>query len=146
MNIEQMPQQPLKKDEAHDEANMIRSELKVDSVLFGRMWKDGRLTEKPKAEDYDRALEVVEEIKLMAEKEPLVQKALIDISRLAVKSGYGVLEVFSALSSGISGDSTKDIYQDKLEVLKKIESASARLKSLRAGAKEFGESENKTVE
>ena len=69
---------PLKNSVAHDETNMVRAKLHLspeESYL------------KPKTgEEYDEALAVVEAIKRMAEAEPLSEKVLYEIARLATKS------------------------------------------------------------
>jgi len=132
-------EKPLSKDEAHDEANMMNVLLKVDPWFGGMREKHGK---KPTAEDYDKALEVVEQMKKMAEEEPLTEKALAQVARLAVKGGLGTAEVFAAMSGvGIHGPA-EIIYQKKLKVLENLEDASIKFKKLKAEAEEFGKRAN----
>jgi hypothetical protein len=133
--------EPLSKNDAKDEANMMESKLGVMPDFYGYMRESKR--GKPTAEDYDKALEVVEEIKKMAEEEPLTKKILTEIARLAVKSSLGVAEVFAAMAgiSGVSGPA-EIIYQKKIKVLESLEDASTKLKGLKAEAEEFSKRDN----
>jgi hypothetical protein len=133
-------EKPLSKDEAHDEANMMNVKLKVDPRFGDIREKHG---EKPTAEDYDKALEIVEQMKKMAEEEPLTEKVFSGMSRLAVKAGFGTAEVFGAMA-GIGGASgpAEMIDQKKIKVLENLEDASTKLKKLKAEAEEFGKRAN----
>ncbi len=141
MSLEK-PSSLLNKDEAHEEANMMNVKLGVDTYFGGMREKNGR---KPTAEDYDKALEVVEQMKKMAEEEPLTEKVFSKISRLAVKVGFGIAEVFVVMAAPgaamVTGTATKLEYK-KEDVLKKLEDASTKLRELKAEAEEFGKRAN----
>ncbi|MCX6763903.1 MAG: hypothetical protein NTZ97_04220, partial [Candidatus Moranbacteria bacterium] len=133
MNIENPMGRLSKKEareneEAHDLANMMKVEL-------GAIPAYEKYLKPTTAEEYDKALEVVEEIKRMAEEEPLTQKVLYEIARLAVKSSYGVAEVLAALPE--SNPNLKygetmlwKIDNNKTELLKKLEDATMKLRKL----------------
>lgn len=135
---------PLSKNEAHDEANMMNVKLAEEPDWYNKVKRvNGEQKWSPKAEDYDRALEVVEEVKKMVEEEPLTEKVLTNIARLAVKSSFGVAEVFAAMAgiSGVSGPAEM-IYQKKIKILENLDDASKKLSDLKAKGKEFGKREN----
>jgi len=139
MKFELPPQQRLNEAEAHEEANMMRVKLGVDPE-FG--WKEnGRM---PTAEDYDRALKVVEKMKRMAEKEPLTKKVLIELARLATKSAFGLYKGFAFIASGPwAGDiAAREAGREEEGVLNKLDDAASDLRKLKAEAEEFGKQEN----
>jgi hypothetical protein len=118
---------PLGEDVAQEEANMMKAKLEGDEL--GR-----KLT----AEDYDKALEVVEEIKRMAEEEPTTEKILFKFARLTAKSAYGVQKILTYLSTlPDSFIATGGIKREEKETLKKFEDAASELRKLRDEAKKF---------
>jgi len=128
----------LNEDEAHEEANMMRIKAGADpgSKEFLKEFQGPKTKE-----EYDKALAVVEEIKQMVgKKEPMTQKVFSEISRLAIQSGYGVLMVIAELTRAkAEGKTADEIYQKKNDMLRKIDSASAKLKELQAQANDLGE-------
>lgn len=144
MKFEKPPQQPLNEEKAHEEANMMRVKLGIDP-RFGWKMENGRHEGRPTAEDYDKALEVVEEMKSIAEKEPLTKKVLLELARLATKSAFGVYKGFASIASGPwAGDTAvREIDRTEEGVLNEFDDAASELRKLRAEAEEFGRQENK---
>lgn len=123
---EKMPKLPpdkLNEKEAHEEAAMMKSILRDepthDDYIMPRT-----------AEEYDRALFVVEQIKRMAEEEPLTEKVFCEIARLTAKSGYVVLGFLAYLNERIL---TNKEFSDKENILRSLDDASKKLKDLKAG-------------
>lgn len=133
--MNEWPKQPLIKDEAHEEANMMKVEAGYGGMVLAGF------SEPRTAAQYDAALLVVEEIKQMAEEEPLTRKVLSNIARLAVKSGYGVLTIINILGLIDFQADQVMIDNDREQVLEKIKDASARLKELKDEAMKLGEYE-----
>lgn len=124
MKIEQGPQMPLDKDEAHELANMMKAK-----------WPQVSRT----AEDYNRALILVEEIKQEAEKESDVEKVFNDVARRAVTNYHDFLDFVLGLCG--SGDDL----EERAITLHDLEDAAKKLKDLKSEAKKVAERENEGV-
>ncbi len=87
------------------------------------------------AEDYKNALEVVEEIRQKAQEEPLTRKVLLELARLATRSGYGVLKCLTFITAGeMAGVALAGMEEEKKHVLEKLSDAASELKRLEAEA------------
>ena len=124
MNVEQGPQAPLNEDESHELANMMKAR-----------WPQMSRT----AEDYNRALILVEEIKREAENEPDVRKVFNAVARQAVTNYHDFIDFVLELCG--SGDD----YGERAITLRGLEDAAKKLKDLEAQAKEVAGRENKGV-
>jgi len=135
MGSEQWPQQPLNNAEAQEEANMMRAKLEANPERTGQVMETG---EKITAEDYDKALEVVEEMKRMAEEEPASKKVMYEMARLATKSKYGIrigLTYLSTLPDAFWA--TAGLKDERKEALGKLDDAASELRKLKAEAEKF---------
>lgn len=124
MKIEQGPQIPLNKDEAHELANMMKAKWPIIPRT---------------AEDYSRALILVEEIKQEAEKESNVEKVFNDIARQAVTNSHD----FRDFVLGLCGSG--DDLEKRSITLHGLEDAAKKLKDLKSEAKKVAERENEGV-
>src|ERR1039458_916462 len=96
MKFEQAPNQesPLSEDEAHDEANLIKAEAGVSPMTgkiseeWEELYGEGR---EPTAEEYDKALEAIEELKSLVESEPTSDKILRVMKTIAEKTRFGLM-------------------------------------------------------
>ena len=137
---EKWPQEPtqLKKEEAQEKANMMKAVAEKAS---------SKSEEKLSKEDYDRALEVVEEIKKMAEKEPTTEKILFKLSRLVTKSAYGVQICLTYLSTlPDKFIATSGLIEDRDKTLEKFNDATLELQRLKNEAKKFEENTDKQTD
>jgi hypothetical protein len=122
MKIEQGPQISLNKDEAHELANMMKAKWPLVSKT---------------AEDYNRALILVEKIKQEAEEEPNVEKVFNNVARQALTNYHDFLDFVLGLCG--SGDDL----EERAITLNGLEDAAKKLKDLKAEAKKVAELENK---
>ena len=106
MKFESSENKPLDENAAHEEANMLRAQLKVSPEtgrIPGSEWdKDmGRSFETkgeaPTAEDCDNALAAVEEMKKIAAEEPTFERIVNKLKDLPLKAGAGIELAFRAM-------------------------------------------------
>lgn len=106
---------------------MQRAEIGVNpqkTDLWAKDWEIGETT----AEDYDRALETIEELKRLAAEEPATEKVLKVLARTKEKARFLVMNAISAGSySGVD-------FENKMDDL---EDAAGRLRELRKQAKQY---------
>ena len=152
MNFEK-PTEPLNVDEAHEEANMMKVLARAnhdqhENILASEKPADWNMeTKNLTAEDYDKALEVVEEMKKMVEEEPLTEKVIFKLARLSAKSVYGFQKLLTHLSTlPDSFIATGGIIREENETLKKLNDASSELQKLKAEAEKWGRTEIKGYE
>lgn len=112
---EQFPQPEdkgrMNNEEAQQEANMLRAELKV-SPETGEIPGGGNefdkdrgrsfeIDQKPTAEDYDNALTAIEELKKLVAEEPSAERVINKLKDLPLKAAAGIELAFRALGIGI---------------------------------------------
>jgi hypothetical protein len=96
--------EPLDEDAAHEEANMLRAQMYV-SPETGKIAQslDSREDREPTAEDYDKALEAIEELKRIAQEQPeslyLMQRLNESIRTLTGLGGLGMGYLLRASSA-----------------------------------------------
>jgi hypothetical protein len=154
----------MSKEEAQEEANMLRVHLGV-SPESGKMSKPS-LTEvegnesqeedlafierKPNAEDYDSALKALARLEQDRQYESSAfMQGIIKANQLVRSFGVGGLFAGRALNAAIdaiTGDSFKESWKEGKELTDSewrmvFNDANSRLRRLRAAAKEFGEEE-----
>jgi len=161
---------------AQEEANMIRSAMKqhpysgdvptsepqnehdVSMMEHYPLYREGEpFSRKTTPEDYDRALEAVEELRQLAEREPDVLKALFKIARVANKSIEGVSYVLSILFvdipkniiDGQAGAIPKEKAINHEEMMHRFEDVAFKLNELKKQAEklaqEFKDEEAKKI-
>lgn len=128
----------LSKEEAQQEAGMLRAKMEI-SPRTGKGPEGLELT----AEDYDAALEALNELKELAAKEPAVEKVLATLGRLSAEAAMMVAyvieesqQVGSALRNG-SPSRTRTILEYKQA---NFEDAAYKLRQLKEAAKEYDRS------
>jgi hypothetical protein len=129
----------MSEEEAHEEANMVRAKIGV-SPESGKVELRGegpvqREDREPTAEDYDKALAAVEELKRVAEEEPNALKILNRVSN-AVETlvripGFGVAFLMR-LSHALAV---------LTEALAEFDDAESQLRRLKAKGEQFGRKE-----
>jgi hypothetical protein len=118
----------LGEDEAHAEANMLRVKLKE---IVHR---------EPTSEDYDKALQAVEEMKRLAEEEPAFAKVLHEAARIGNRYFQDAAEgLLWALTLGKRPDE-RDLL-NREEFLNMFEDAASQLEVLKKDAESYGVSE-----
>ncbi len=144
INLNEIEQQDtrLSKDEALDKANMMRGYLGVrsDGNIPGKFIETalGGYVERvrPTAEDYDRAIEMVEEIERLAEVEPNTQKFLNGLGRIL--GGAVSTAEFALLAIGGLGGTTEqrgEALKDASERWHRFDDARSRLRELKKSTK-----------
>jgi hypothetical protein len=133
----------LTKDEAHDEANMMRVKLGV-FPRNSRIATDGNFAslyegERPSSEEYESAFKIIEQLKQAAKDEPTYQKVAAQIMRIAARP---VQELLHRMDFVDSENSVKNVEKWHEERLKTFEDAEKRLKDLQKSGKLFGELES----
>ena len=146
--------EPLDEGQAHEEANMLRAQLGI-SPDTGKIAQKPSLQESlsprneadPTGEDYDKALEVLDELRhdLKDESAPFL-KGVIRFNQLVGMAGWGAIiagRVVQAALDAAMGHDYKKGWRDSAR-LSKIEwenvfsDAESRLQRLRAAGEEFG--------
>lgn len=96
-------------ENAHDEANMMRAETRMNPETglvhpVAHEWqKDAFTNREPTAEDYDNALTALEELKEQALKDQTTMKTLEKIGRLAISPPMLLGSLISRLAHTFSG-------------------------------------------
>jgi hypothetical protein len=144
----------MSEEEAHEEANMVRAKIGV-SPESGKVELRGegpvqREDREPTAEDYDKALAAVEELKRVAEEEPNALKILNRVSN-AVETlvripGFGVafLMRLSHALAGVEPGGPKERWKRSAvltEALAEFDDAESQLRRLKAKGEQFGRKE-----
>lgn len=156
MNIEKR----MGKDEAHDEANLIKAEVNlnrnpnsirpkwVETMLGGMKEKESILnrfvehTATP--EEYDKALQEIEELKKLAEDEPAIIKALYKIGRVSTIVGelviYDLLKSFGEIGHNEEDENKVVTFRNNLWQ-KKLDDASYQLKRMKDAGERYSKAE-----
>lgn len=114
-------------EEARDLANMQRANIGAIDDSDVRFDKDFYLQETT-AEDYDQALEAIEEIKKLAAEEPATDKVIAILARAKEKARFLAM---NAISRGWYASID---YEEKM---KNLEDAAGRLRTLKEEAKQY---------
>ena len=135
----------LTKDEAHDEANMVRAKAGVRPGSSGNRitnpdrydyrWDSRNATK----EDYDQAFAVINQLKEAAKDEPTYQKVAAQIMRVAARPVQDFLHSLDVLASGPS--IRKDVENWHEKRLKTFEDAEKRLRDMQKPGEKFGKEE-----
>ncbi len=142
---------PLSKEEAQQEAGMIRAELKV-SPESGDIFdpyrdvldpqSEAKKEGDPTAEDYDAALKAIEELKELAQNEPAM-KAVDVLARLAERSKYAALMVLSVNPLYHQGVMVQPAIKMQHErAMSRLDSASTKLLKLKEKAERYDRPED----
>ncbi len=129
----------LTKDEAHDDANMMKVELKRNpntGVIYNPSSHQHERYEAT-TENFEEAFVVIEKLKQAAKDESTYQKVEAQILRAATAPVRGLLAGLDAVS-GISIDSFIKWKEHRTHW---FEDAEKRLKDMKKAGKEFGKSE-----
>ena len=89
----------LSEAEAHDEANMIRGNVKLE----GNIWGEHGAREAT-AEDYETAARAIDELKEMVENEPAAEKVLYALARIGQTSGKVLSLIMISIGDVLSGN------------------------------------------
>ena len=125
-----------------------QSERDVFMTEHYPLYREGEpFSRKATAEDYDRALKTVEELRQLAEEEPDVLKALFKIARIANRSIEGVSYVLSVLFvdiprniiNGQAGAIPKEKAISHEEMMHRFEDAAFKLNELKKHAEELAQ-------
>jgi hypothetical protein len=141
---------PVSEEEAHDEANMLRTKIGV-SPKSGKVEEpDMRQDREPTAEDYDRALAAVDELKRIAEEEPnglkLLEKANSAVDSLLKIPTFGVLFLTRVSHSLIGPEpgGPKERWKRNAgitDLIAEFDDAKGQLQTLKAKGTQFGKKE-----
>ena len=130
-------------EEAQEEANMMRAKAGVRPET-GKTHRSDKYDPKGREtlpEDYDKALEVVEEMKQLAANEPSAEKVVLQLGRVVEKTRYivvGLLKLPAGILEAVSGGLVEESFDIKHEdLMKRLESASKQLRDLKKEAKAF---------
>ncbi len=144
----------LSEEEAHEEANMLRASLginpesgKIIRETRGFLpWQKHFEHLEPTAEDYDRALESVQELRKLSEEEPEVEKALYKVGRVIQRGGQ-ILNLALVSVGFIIGPPRHfaDFLDYQRANRQKLADAEKRLQDLKKSGKKFAKGELKTA-
>ncbi len=126
-NFEKPADKRLGVEEARDLANMQRAEIGAIGGSDSRYTHEGGV-EETTAEDYDRALETIEELKKLAAEEPSATKVLAVLARAKEKVRFLAM---NAISTGWYAGIEYD------ENMRNLEDAAGHLRTLKEKAKEY---------
>jgi len=149
---------PLSESEAHDEANMMRAKMGIrphrkgtildtetePRTLFEEHRKAvyGGIDRKPTQEDYDKAFQVIEQLKEAAASETDFQKIAYKLLRGANRAVQDLL-----LAGGVIGSlgyNARDFFKWRKEALAtRFQDAEKKLRDLMKSGEEFGKYELK---
>jgi hypothetical protein len=148
MSVEKF--RPMSEEEAHEEANMLRARLGVSPESGKVEGPDQREDRQPTAEDYDKALAAVEELKRVAEEEPNALKILNRMTNameaLIRIPGFGVA-FLARLSHALAGSEPggpKERWKRSAaltDALAEFDDAESQLRRLKAKGERFGRKE-----
>ncbi|MDR3643160.1 MAG: hypothetical protein P4L74_06065 [Candidatus Doudnabacteria bacterium] len=130
---------PLPEGEAHDEANMMRANMKLNPDT-GYVKNPGLSYEdesRPTPEDYNYALNAIEQLKKAAADEPNYQKVLLQISRVVARPFQ---EFFHALDA-VSPITTKTFNEMHERRMHALDDSEKRLRAMRESGQNFGDAE-----
>ncbi len=126
-NFEKPADKRLGVEEARDLANMQRAEIHAIEGETDLKFNDGFL-EETTAEDYDRALETIEELKKLAAEEPAAGKVIAILARAKERARFLAM---NAISTGWYPGIEYE------ENMRNLEDAEGRLKALKEKAKQY---------
>ncbi len=144
--------EPLSEEAAHEEANILRAQMNASSETGKVMQSlDAREDREATAEDYDKALAAVEELKRLVEEQPesleLMQKLNKPVEQLIGAGALGVMflmRVSAALSRIGKPGGVKEGW-DRTSIMTEIgplfDDAERQLADLKARGEKFGEKE-----
>ena len=145
--------EPLSEEAAHEEANMVRAKLGVSPETGKIEGLDMREDHEPTAEDYDKALAAVEELKRIAEEEPASLKVMAKVSNamemLVRIPGLGVMfltRVSHALIGPEPGGPKERWKRNEVltDLVKEFDDAESQLRRLKAKGERFGKRERQS--
>lgn len=128
---------PLEK--AQEEANMMWTINKKSETDYGRyLEKMGyKSEERPTVEDYDKALELIEEMKRLADEEPKAKKIFYKLVRAANRGVQALLLGLGIISSRIINGDSRVFFEMFDEGIKKFEDAEKKLRDMKKVAEDF---------
>ncbi len=137
-------------EKAHEEANMLRAKIGI-SPESGRVeGLDLRQDREPTAEDYDKALEAIEELRQIAEQEPngvkILEKANDAVSSLIKIPTFGfffLTRVSHALIGPEPGGPKERWKRNTVitDLVAELDGAKGQLQTLKAKGEQFGKRE-----
>lgn len=148
MSVEEF--RPTGAEEAHTEANMLRAKIGVSPESGRVQGPDQREDREPTPEDYDKALEAVEDLKRLAAEEPNALKILNRVSNAAELllriPGFGVaflMRVSHALAGPESGGPKERWKRSAVltDAMTEFDDAASQLRRLKAKGERFGKKE-----
>ena len=129
--------------EAQEEANMLRTKIGIapetgkkedhDQSYVREMFGHD-IGEEPSPEDYDHALEAVEEMKRLSEEEPKGEKLMNELKRIASKTKITGIVLINLFAIAGGSGSFELSHQRRMQ---ELEDASQRLKDLKKEAEKF---------
>lgn len=137
--------QKLDQEEAQREANMMRAKVGIDpetgEIPTGICEEDAdfcRKFGKPTAEDYDRALTAVEEMKKLAIEEPAGEKIEMKLDRIAEQIRWGA-ELLLTLGFTVPAAKEAEHWErvGHRLTMEQLSSAEEKLRQLKEKAQEF---------
>jgi len=140
----------MSEEEAHEEANVLRAKIGVSPEGGKVEGPDQREDREATAEDYDKAMTAVEELKRMAEEEPNALKILNRVTNAAETlvriPGFGVafLMRLSHALAGPEPGGPKERWKRSAaltEALAEFDDAASQLRRLKAKGDQFGKKE-----
>jgi hypothetical protein len=145
---------PLDEEAAHEEANMLRAQMYV-SPETGKIAQslDSREDREATAEDYDKALEAVEELKRIVQEQPesmdLLAKVMKPLDTIVRIPGLGVAYLMraSAALHGLNKPGGSKAAWERASVMTDIgqwlEDSEQELRDLKARGEKLGQNETK---
>ena len=137
-------------EEAHEEANMLRAKIGISPESGKVEGLDLRQDREPTAEDYDKAVEAVEELRQIAEQEPngvkILEKVNDAVGSLIKIPTFGVL-FLTRVSHALIGPEPggpKERWERNAtitDLITELDGAKGQLERLKAKGKQFGKKE-----
>ncbi len=137
--------QPMSNREAQEEANLMRVLMGQDpesGFVKTFLGEDSKkyLEREPTSLDYDRALKIIERMKLLTENETDFQKFCYGVAQFVNFHAESFMFSLILRSMPVARIGfTQDFFKDHARVLERFKNAEERLKDLKEKAKYFGQ-------
>lgn len=140
----------MNENTAHDAANMIKAQVNLgrnpnsiqpkwlESMINNEEVSNRHIEHSATSEEYDVALEKIENLKKLAEEEPATAKVLYSVGRIfRITSDIFLGDLLKGIEQSIKGEESKEgtVINFNKKLIEKLDDASAQLQR----AKEAGE-------
>ena len=120
----------LSLEKAQESANMMKTKLEMDEDGMINSEKEYR---EPTAEDYEAALQAVEEMEQLAEHEPAAEKMVMLMGRVAERTRDGAMVLLRTFAMPWGGSAKAEATH--ASIMERLTDASKKLKDLKDEAK-----------